>query len=459
MDTATQPEHRQGDRLRREIGSVWALAWPMIVTNMLNVLVGVVDFKMVGSLGISSIAAVGMAQQVMMFLMVLMIAISGGSSILVAHAYGAGDRARVTRIASRSMAMMVVAALVLVTPAGILFSRPLLMLLGGDEDVVHLGASYLYICFWGSVVTMFNFAVTGVLLGVGKTKISLGLLIVVNGLNVVLNFLFIFGAGPIPAFGVRGAAMGTIGARAIGSVLGLWIAAAPRFQIQATWRESLVFDMPLLLRILHLGGPRSLQGIVRNFSRLMTIRIITLLPDATRAVSAYSVGMQVRMTATFVGLAFMSASMARVGHNLGGADPDSAERSGWISATMAALIMGMVAIVFLIFPEEIMGFFTSDRNVIALGRTFFITIAVTEPVMAFAFGLSGALRGGGDPISPFVYASLSDLVVVTLAGYLLAIPLHMGFSGIALGMAVSSITRAVPVTLKFRQGKWKSNRL
>jgi Na+-driven multidrug efflux pump len=222
------------------------------------------------------------------------------------------------------------------------------------------------------------------------------------------------------------------------------------------FRDGLKFDVPLIGKILYLGGPRSLQGIVRNFSALMTIRIITLLPDATRMVSAYSVAMQVRLISSFIGLAFMSASMARVGQNLGAGDSDTAEKSGWISAGMAASIMAVMAVVFMTMPDLIMAFFTKDREVISLGRMFFIIVALTEPIMAFAFALSGGLRGAGDPVAPFIYSSVSDLVVVIAVGYMLALPFGMGFAGIAAAIAISALTRALPTMLRYRQGKWKT---
>jgi putative MATE family efflux protein len=356
------------------------------------------------------------------------------------------------------MVYMLIAAILIVAPLGFFFSSLILELLGGEAHVVELGASYLKILFAGSAFTMFNFGVSGIMLGVGKTRVSLVMLLAVNLLNIGLNYIFIFGAGPIPAFGVTGAAIGTVTARGLGCLAGIWILKTPRFGVHMRFRDGLSVDVRLLARILHLGGPRSLQGVVRNFSRLMTIRIITLLPDATRSVSAYSVGMQVRMISSFVGLAFMSAAMARVGQNLGAKDPERAVKSGWIAAAMAAGIMSVVAVVFLVVPELIMGFFTNDREVISLGRTFFVIIALTEPIMAFAFALSGGLRGGGDPLSPFVFSSSSDLIVVILMGYLLAVVAGMGFAGIAVGLALSAFTRAVPMTLIYRRGKWKAAR-
>ena len=114
-----------------------------------------------------------------------------------------------------------------------------------------------------------------------------------------------------------------------------------------------------------------------------------------------------------------------------------------------------MAAVFFIFPEKIMHFFTDDSTVISMGKLFFIVIALTEPIMAFAFALGGALRGAGDSVSPFVYGSISDLAVKIIVGYILAIQLNMGFLGIVIGIAVSAFTRAIPTMVKFHSGKWK----
>ena len=442
-----------------EFKRVWKIAWPIILTNMLQVMVGIVDFKMVGSLGIEPIAAVGMSRQVMMFIMILMIAISGGNSVLVAHAYGAKNQQRVSRIAARTVTFMILTALFVIMPLGLLLSKTILIVLGAEEQVVALGYSYLRILFLGSIFSMFNFVVIGILLGVGKTKVSLNLLLITNTLNIIFNYIFIFGAGPIPALGVKGAALGTVLSRFIGSFIGMWILFSKRFPVQIKLKDALTLDFPLLKKILYLGGPRSMQGIVRNFSRLFIIRIITLLPDSTRVISAYSVGMQVRMISSFVGLAFMNATMSRVGQNMGAGKPDMAEKSGWLAASMATGLMTVIAVIFFVFPEAIMSFFTDDVEAIQMGKIFFMIIALSEPVMAFAFALGGALRGGGDPLSPFIYSSFSDLIVVIVCGYIMAIILNLGFAGIAIGIAVSSLTRAIPSTWKFKQGKWKKNRL
>lgn len=449
-------EEQQKLEGKREIKQIWAVAWPLILSNVLNVAVGLADLKMVGVLGVEEIAAVGMSRQVVMFILVFMLAVSGGASILVAHAYGAKDKRQVSIISARSITFMLLLALGIVTPLGFFCSRYILLFMGAETDVIQLGDVYLKLLFAGSIFTMFNFAVNGILLGVGKTKVSFLLLLGVNLLNIFLNYLFIFGAGFIPPLGVAGAALGTVVARALGSLAGIWILKTRHLPIQMRFRDGLKLDFHLLGQIFFLGGPRSLQGILRNFSRLASIKILSLLPDSTRAISAYSVTMQVKMVSSFVGLSFMSAAMTRVGQNLGAGNQALARKSGWISAGLASGLMSIMAMLFLIFPEYIMLFFTDDTEVIEMGIYFFMIVALTEPVMAFSFSLSGGLRARGDPISPFIYASFSDLVVILSISYLGVMIFKWGFISIAVGFAASAFTQAIPMVIKYHNGKWRS---
>ena len=96
------------NRIRKsELNAVWAIAWPLILSNILNVAVGIADLKMVGHLGVESIASVGIARQVAMFVLVFMLAISGGASVLISHAYGAKDNQRVRFLSGQTMLFMV----------------------------------------------------------------------------------------------------------------------------------------------------------------------------------------------------------------------------------------------------------------------------------------------------------------------------------------------------------------
>jgi putative MATE family efflux protein len=324
---------------------------------------------------------------------------------------------------------------------------------------LEIGKIYLQIIFAGSLFTMFNFVTTGILLGVGLTRVSMVILAFVNGLNILLNYVFIFGLGPIPAFGVAGAAIGTVVARGLGSVACFRVLRHPDFSICIRLTEGFKPDPALIWQIVQLGGPRALQGLVRNGSRLAIVGIIGFLAAPTRSLAAYNVGMQVRFISTFVGLALMQATMSRVGRNLGAGRPDLAEQSGHHGARLAAFIMTIAAAFFLLFPNQIMGFFSDDADVIDLGRSFFMTVALTEPLMGLAFAYGGALRGGGDSFSPFIFSALSDLVVILGVGYILGVGFNLGIQGIAIGVAAGVITQAIPCWFQFIRGQWKKNRL
>ena len=458
LPAMSREEQGQQDDGPHEIRALLHIVWPLIVTNLLNVAVGIADMKMVGVLGVAPLAAVGMSRQVFMLVLSLMIAITGGASVLVAHAYGARDPRRVSAVAARSVVFMLLTAVLVVMPLGFLFARDILGMLGARAAVAQLGERYLQVLFGGCVFTMLNFVTTGILLGVGKTWVSMSILGVVNLLNVLLNYVFIFGAGPVPALGVTGAAVGTVTARGLGSIACVWALRTRHLPVRMRLRDGLRPDLVLLGRILSIGGPRTLQGLVRNFSRLAVIRIIALCAAPTRSIAAYNVGMQVRFISTFVGLAFMQATMSRVGQNLGARRPARAKQSGHCGAGLAAGIMGTAALFFLLFPERIMAFFSSDRDVIAMGRGFFLVVALTEPLMGAAFAYGGALRGGGDSVSPFLYASVSDLLVLLSASYVLGVRLALGIQGVAIGIALSVLTRAVPSWFRFRQGRWQATR-
>jgi putative MATE family efflux protein len=226
-------------KIKQESSEVWKIAWPLIITNILNVLVGVIDLKMVGYLGTSSIAAVGMARQVMNLVFVIMIAVSGGASIVIARAYGAGKEETVSVLGAKTLVYMAVLALFLVGPMGFFTCRIFLIALGGEPEIVEMGTSYLRVIFLGSLFTMFNFGISSVLLGVGKTRVSLVMLMGVNSLNILFNYIFIFGWGPIPAMGVAGAAWGTVVARGLGMIWGIGIAISPRYPVKADFRKAL----------------------------------------------------------------------------------------------------------------------------------------------------------------------------------------------------------------------------
>ena len=205
---AQQSVWQQRQALLRE---VWRLALPVILTNLLQSLVNVVDVFMVGRLGPIAIAAVGMSSALRMLLLVMMISVAAGAMSLIAQAKGARDPQRMSFVTRQAISSGVLLS-ILLAALGYVLAHPLLALVnsGGDPEAVVLGTAYLQIIFVGTPFLALNIVTNRLMQGAGDTVTPLLLTAGINVLNTGFNYIFMFGLGPVPAYGVAGAAMGTV---------------------------------------------------------------------------------------------------------------------------------------------------------------------------------------------------------------------------------------------------------
>ena len=197
------------------IKTVWRLALPVLLTNLLQSLVSVVDVYMVGRLGPIAIAAVGMGNVVRMLVLVMVLAVSAGSMSLIAQAKGARDPEQMSFVTRQAISSGFLLSLLLMA-IGLPLARPLLLFAnsGGEPEAVILGTAYLQILFLGMPFLILNNIFDRLMQGAGDTITPLLLTGSLNLFNILFNYIFMFGLGPIPAFGVQGAAIGTVIARA-----------------------------------------------------------------------------------------------------------------------------------------------------------------------------------------------------------------------------------------------------
>lgn len=193
------------------IKQIWKLALPVMLTNLLQSLLSVIDIFMVGRLGPIPIAAAGMSNTIRMLVLVLMLSVAAGAMSLVAQAKGARDPQRMSDVTRQAISSGLILAIVLGI-GGILLANPLLTLAnsGGDPEAVELGTAYLQILFLGTPFLVLNIVINRLMQGAGDTLTPLLITAGMNFLNVGLNYTLMFGLGPIPAFGLSGAAMGTV---------------------------------------------------------------------------------------------------------------------------------------------------------------------------------------------------------------------------------------------------------
>lgn len=431
---------------------VLAVAWPVVVTNMLQSLALTVDLVMVGALGPVALAATGVATQVFYVGMVAGTGLAAGATALVARAIGAGDKARADKLASMSVLLALLVSLPLVLVAFFL-DAPMLRALGAGETVVVPGALVLRVLAFGIPGNMVILAATGALTGAGDTRPGLLVGLGVNVVNLALDYALIFGHWGAPAMGLAGAAAATTVSFSLGGLaflLLLWRGRRPL----ALGRGSFAGAAGEARRLLRVGAPASLEQLVLSLG--FTAYLVLILRFGADALAAHQIGIRVQSFAFMPGFGFAAAASSLVGQGLGRGSPRDAESDGWASIGLGFLVMMGLCVPLYVFAAPLAHLFTDSERALRLGTLWIRAIVLAMPAIALHFGAAGALRGAGDTRWP-LFVSFAGLWLVRLPlAYFLSVTLGMGMTGIWAAYIVEYYARAIVTTGRFARGSWKA---
>lgn len=433
--------------------AVWFLAWPTVLTNVLQTTYGFVDMIFVGRIGPTAIAAVGFGQVVLFLQFSGLIGVSVGTTALVARFYGANTRAEADHATRQSIILAVIGSVLTAAPL-ILLSQPILRLLNAQPDVLPLSSGYLNIILYSSPLLFVLVIITGAFRGAGDVRTPLYIMAVATVINIFGDWLLIFGIGPFPRLGVSGAAWATVISRAVAVALALrYLARSPLAgSLGAGWCP----DYHWFGRILRIGVPAAVQALLRTVGFSVYYGIIGRTVEGTAAVAALTVGVQAESLAFMPGFAFSIAATSMVGQNLGANQPRRAEHSGWVSAGQGALIMGLMGAAFFVYAEQFARLFTDAPEVVALAALYLKINAISEPFLALGMILTGALQGAGETRLPAVITFISMWLIRIPLTWLLALsPMGFGAVGGWVGMAATTIIGGLLTTAYFKWGSWR----
>ena len=428
--------------------SVWGLAWPSILANVLFASVGVVALKAVGSLGTDAVAAVGTGGRIFFVIQSIMMAISTGTTALVARAYGAKRYQEASQVLYDSMLISMFLSFIsifIIWVAG----EDLLGLFGLELEAKQLALDYLKVLILFSptfgVSIIFGAAVRAA--GDVKTPLFMGL--IQNIINIFLLIGLVNGRYGFPELGVVGAAYAGGISFAIGSILGLFVWVTKIITIPLPKLNS--FSFSRFRELIHVSTPAGLEQGVFQLGLLLYFWIISLYGNAP--IAAYNVGINILMLSFMVGQGFTVAGATLTGQFLGAENPKEAKRSGWRSAGLTMVSMGILGILLALASRPIAGFFVDDPEVIRLTVLFVWLLGIMQPLMALEFALGGALRGAGDTKSPLYIVSISLVFFrLTFAGFFA----WFGFSieYIFGSLIIDYVVKAILFTYRFESGRW-----
>lgn len=431
---------------------MWALAFPSILGNVAFSAVVLVQTKFVGVLGAEALAAVGVGQRVFFAMQAVLIAVSAGTTALVARAWGAGDHKEASRVTMASLVLAGLFALVMMG-VGVTAARPVASLFGLDPVTLDLAASNIRMFSWFNLAFAVNFILSAALRASGDAWSPLWIGVGVNLLNLPLLYALIFGHYGFPAWGVAGVAAAAGISFSVGGAVLLLLWLNQKFRVRHVgggwWRRA------RLRRLLDIGYPAAAEQLVFQVGFFIFLMLIGNF-YGTEAFAAYNVGGNLLMVCITVGFGFSIAGATLVGQHLGAGDHSGAARSGWRACAWAVLTMGGIGLLVALFAADLAAYFIGDEPLTVRYTVVLIyVLGAMMPLLAVEFALGGALRGAGDTRFPLLATFLGLIgmrCVLAAAFTYLDLPVVWVYGA----MVGDYLLKTVMLIARFRRGRWRT---
>ena len=463
--SAPGPKRKEYDRSITEgpLGpAVWKLAWPTVVTNVIGGLQGVIDHAMVGNyVGFTGNAAIGVSWQIFLIVIVFISSLFSGMSVLVARFAGAGDHDKVDRTVYQAFLTAIFMSLGVLAPIGYFGAPVLLGLVNASPAVQAEALPFLRIMFVASSGMLVFFMLGGALRSAGDAKTPMVLGVVMTALNIVLNVILIRGFGPIPAFGTKGAAMGTsiasglVGLYALYRLLrGGWVVSFPRHHGYAP-------DWTIIRQLFKFGLPTGFQGIAMNIGGVLMLGFIGSTAHGAEAQATYAVGYtELFSFITWTSQGLLGAAAAVAGQNLGAGKPERVGGAVHAAAKFGLLVAAGIGILFNLIPHQLLGVFgMHEPLVLDIGTQLLRVLSVSGLFITTALTYTGGLQGTGDTKGPMYISIVSQMLLPLSACFTISRlttlePIHIWFAILA-----GHMTRCGLSVLRFNQGRWRDIRV
>ncbi len=432
------------------INSLLRLAWPVMLSNLLQTMYNFVDRFWLARLGKVEIAALAISWPLIFLVLSLGAGVTVAGTALVAQYTGARRFEEANLAAGQVLAFTGIIAIVLAA-AGFFAARPILSIMGAEPALTDAATGYLRVIYAGIPLMFGTFIVTALLNGVGDTITPMILMAVSVGVNLILDPFFIFGWGPFPAWGVIGAAVATVLSRGLLALIGFTLLFTGRLGIHIRPRH-LKLRWEIVRRIISIGGLSSIgqTGTAIGFS----IMNGALARIGTVVLSAFGIGNAFISIVLMPAMGLGQATATVVGQNLGADRPERARRGAWAGMSLSTVILVLASIVVLIFRTNLIRFFLTDPDVVAVGTQMLLLVSFAFPFMGIIQVVAGVYQGSGHTFYSMFLALFRLWALRVPLVYLLGFTFGMGATGVWWAMFASNFGTAVLSLGFFLSGNW-----
>ncbi|MFT6826844.1 MAG: putative MATE family efflux protein [Roseivirga sp.] len=432
--------------------AIFMLSIPMILEMLMESTFALVDMIYVSKISTNAIATVVLTESVITLVYALAIGLSMAATAVVARRTGEKDMEGASKTAVQAIFLGVFISLS-IGIFGIIFPKEILSLMGGEADLINEGFGYTKIMIGGNITVVLLFLINAVFRGAGNASIAMWTLVLSNGLNIILDPMFIFGFGPIPAYGVEGAAIATNIGRGVALIGQLVILFLGKSRIKVGFKDF-VFRAQIMWNLIKVSLGGIGQFLIATSSWVFLTRIMSEF--GSEVLAGYGIAIRVMMFSMMPAWGMSNAAATLVGQNLGAKQPERAEQSVWKTGKYNAIFMLSVSVLYLLFASTIVSWFKNEAAVIEAGTLCLQVIAAGYVFYAYGMVLTQSFNGAGDTKTPTIINFFCFWLFQIPLAYVTALTLNWGPLGVYLAIMISEVLIAIVSWYYFKKGKWKT---
>ncbi|GGG06475.1 MATE family efflux transporter [Paenibacillus abyssi] len=417
--------------------TLWLLAWPIFIELFLQLLLGAVDILMVSRISDDAVAVVGFSNTLFHALMTLFMTIASGAGILIAQKLGSGKGADARTIAIMAFNVTVLIGIVL-SVILYLIPRKIAALFQLSEQLLPLAEVYISIVGGGMVLTAMMATLSTVIRNTGNTKAPMYIAIGMNIVHVFLNYAFIYGAFGFPQWGLTGVAISTVVSRLLATVL-LVIMFVGAFEQRIAWSDFKLFNGKLFKEVLKIGWPLGVNMSSWVFTQLVIFTFLAVL--GTQELAARTYMNTLESFCFMLGYSIALAVQIQIAHLFGAGRTKEAYSSAYRALRIGLIVVSVNALLLYVFGSQLLGLFTSDQEIIALGVSLLGLNLVLQPGKMLNMALGNSLNALGDTRFTMIVGILSMWLIATGLSYVVGIHMGWGLVGIYLCMIADEYVR------------------
>lgn len=448
MTTQKQNKFTEG----RIINSLFSLALPIIFANILQSAYQLIDTFWLGRLGADAVAAVSLSFPLLFLVLSLGSGLTLAGTVMVARYKGASNQKMVDFSSSQSVFLILLTSIALAI-ISYFAAGPLMKIIGAGPDIIEDSVKYFKVSSVGFVFLFIFFIFQSLMRGIGNVMLPVYIVLFTVILNAVLDPLFIYGYGPVPGFGVAGAAVASVITQAIASTIGLFILFRGRHGIKISI-SSMYFNMENLKRTFNIGFPASIEQSTRALG--MTFMMVIVTSFGSEIVAAYGIGARMLSFIVIPALGLGIATTSLVGQNIGALKIKRAEKVANLSAKVAFFgFTGLGLIMFLVAEPLTAFFIPEDPQVIQDGALFIKIMSLSFGFLGLQQVMNGTFNGAGFTKASMFISIMTLWVVRFPLAYILSYTLELGPVGIWWAFPISNLIAGIVAFSYFKTGYWK----